>query len=63
MLAMEDMRLSAKYLDEFSKHCQNNVCGEECLVFTEHEKDPSISCFKTYCQLRETNKLEAPKGI
>lgn len=58
---LEDMRLTAKYLDDFSKHCQNQVCGDECIVYAEHQKDPSISCFKTYCLLRESNKLEAPK--
>lgn len=61
MLSLEDMRLTAKYLDDFSKHCQNQVCGEDCMVFVEHEKDPSISCFKTYCFLREANKLESSK--
>ena len=60
MITYETMRLTAKYLSEYTEYCKQNVCGVGCPVFDEHEKHKEISCFMTYCNLRESGKLPAP---
>ena len=60
MLSQEDLQLTQKYMAEYSQYCADNVCGDECPVFLEHERHPEVSCFKLYCQLRESGKLSSP---
>ena len=68
MLSYEEIRLTSKYLNEYSNFCSNRVCGEGCPVFDEHQRRTndkscsggSPSCFKIYCEFREAGKLPAP---
>ena len=64
MLNYEIMRLTAKYLNEYTEFCKQGVCGPGCPVYDEHEKlvaqGAKTSCFMTYCQMREDNRLKAP---
>ena len=53
----EDLRLTNRYLSEYDEFCKNRECGEGCPVYDEHIKTPGVSCFKVYCQLRESGKL------
>lgn len=65
MLSHEDIKMTVKYLDEYTKYCQQTECGVGCPVFEVHQgqsKENPMSCFKIYCQLRETGKLPAPNS-
>lgn len=56
-MTIEQLRLTEKYMDEYSAYCQNRECGPGCPVFDQHAKEPKTSCFMIYCRLREEGKL------
>lgn len=64
MLNYETMRLTAKYVNEYTEFCKSGTCGPGCPVYDEHEKlkaqGDKTSCFMTYCHMREDNRLPAP---
>ena len=68
MLTREDMILTVKYMNDYSRYCAERQCGEGCPVYDKFQKissDPNTaktSCFKIYCRLREDGVLDAPKG-
>ena len=56
-MTIEQLRLTEKYMDEYSEYCRNRECGPWCPVFDQHAKEPKTSCFMIYCRLREEGKL------
>ena len=56
-MTLEQLKLSKKYLDEYTQYCKDRECGEGCPVFDAHKLDPKTSCFMIYCQMREAGKL------
>ncbi len=60
MLSKEDLVLTMKYMNDYSLYCSERECGEGCPVFDLHQKDPTKSCFRIYCELREAGDLPAP---
>ena len=56
-MTQEDLRLTQLYLSDYDAFCKARECGEGCPVYDEHVKTPGVSCFKIYCQLRESGKL------
>lgn len=62
-MTKEDLELTAKYMDDYSKYCQETECGEECPVFREHQMNKVDSCFKIYCRLREAGAIPKPSAI
>ena len=56
-MTIEQLRLTEKYMDEYTEYCRSRECGPGCPVFDQHEKEPKVSCFMIYCRLREEGKL------
>lgn len=65
MLTRKDIEMTVKYLDEYTRYCKQTECGTGCPVFEIHQGQDNgnpMSCFKIYCQLRESGKLQAPSS-
>lgn len=56
-MTIEQLRLTEKYMKEYTEYCKNRECGPGCPVYDEHELDKKTSCFMIYCRLREEGKL------
>ena len=56
-MTIEQLRLTEKYMNEYSEYCKNRECGPGCPVYDAHELDKKTSCFMIYCRLREEGKL------
>jgi len=51
---IEDLRI---YTEDFNKFCSDNICGDECEVFTKSVAD-KLSCWKAFIELQ---KQKQPK--
>ena len=56
-MTLEEIKLTEKYLNEYTEYCKNRECGEDCPVFQLHQQNKAKSCFMQYCQLREHGLL------
>ena len=56
-MTIEQLRLTEKYMKEYTEYCKNRECGPGCPVYDVHELDKKTSCFMIYCRLREEGKL------
>ena len=50
-------RWLAEYLDDFDTYCQKTGC-EGCIIRPMHEADKDKSCFRIYCELRDSGKCK-----
>lgn len=56
-MSKETTRWLAEYLDDFDIHCQHTEC-EKCPIQAIHEMHKDKSCFRIYCELRDTGKIK-----
>ena len=56
-MSKETTRWIAEYLDDFDIHCQHTEC-EKCPIQAIHEMHKDKSCFRIYCELRDTGKIK-----
>ena len=59
MLTQKDIDDLKLYLKDFDDFCKNRLCQPDTCFVLAYVKntDKRLSCFKTYCRLREAGKV------
>jgi hypothetical protein len=57
MLTKQDIEDLKTYTADFNKFCSDNVCGNECKVFSKSVAD-KLSCWRAFIELKKSGGLD-----